>query len=409
MYIKGKLYQLKNKLVGQSKVNTSERTTVVSTDLPSDVKAMLESGAKFKEGYVSPISVAMAHHFTSIRNINLDAKVDDFIEWYFINMVKGTYSDIGELHKPNDMRNFIEKMAVWYELRYPDYEINRLMPGSSQERKEINDVMFNSNKYINELFDENNDIRLLDWDKFYSAQAFIKSLPCDEKYLLDRAKYSELVYIDLPHSSANLHLTTNGFVEEAEGMDVYTNYKVKDDDLTGMHIKDVVKLLKEKGVSLPKDNELEQSIQDVEKWSYQKEEMLNCVMYRLIERGGNRIGPCRAFLFAKEFKRNIDIPMMYGVDYSDPGLRSFINEYLKAGGSKELLCYVGYFTRASKMEPIKTVSVQEMINTLKYTSEETALHQKLVNVLASQVDPEVVRTETVKQLRLERRLNKSKN
>ena len=34
--------------------------------------------------------------------------------------------------------------------------------------------------------------------------------------------------------------------------------------------------------------------------------MLNCVMYRIIERGGNRIGPRRAFLYAKEFERNID-------------------------------------------------------------------------------------------------------
>ena len=57
--------------------------------------------------------------------------------------------------------------------------------------------------------------------------------------------------------------------------------------------------------------------------------MLDAVMYRIIERGGNRMGPRRGFLFAKEFGRNIDIPMMYGVDYSDPGLRSFIIEYIK--------------------------------------------------------------------------------
>ena len=58
-------------------------------------------------------------------------------------------------------------------------------------------------------------------------------------------------------------------------------------------------------------------------------------MYRIIERGGNRFGPRRAFLFAKEFGRNIDVPMMYGVDTSDPGLRYFMNEYLKAGGNPE--------------------------------------------------------------------------
>ena len=33
-------------------------------------------------------------------------------------------------------------MAVWYELRYPDYEINRLMPGSGQEGIKVSDVMY---------------------------------------------------------------------------------------------------------------------------------------------------------------------------------------------------------------------------------------------------------------------------
>ena len=60
-------------------------------------------------------------------------------------MVKGHYTDIEEYHQPIKIRNFIEKMAVWYELRYPDYEINKLLPRSNQENVEINDVMFNSN------------------------------------------------------------------------------------------------------------------------------------------------------------------------------------------------------------------------------------------------------------------------
>ena len=349
------------------------------------------------------------------RNVNLDAKVDNFIDWYFKNMVKGQYTKIGEFRIPNDMRNFIEKMAVWYELRYPDYEVNRLISGSSQEGTEINDVMFNSNKYINDLFDENADVRALDWDEFYNTKAFINSLSWDERYLFGRPRYRDLVYIDLHRSSAHLHLTSKGFVEQADEIGRYTNFKVKDDELYGMHIKDVVKLLKEKGISLPSENELEKTIRDVEKLNYQKEEMLNCVMYRIIERGGNKFGPHRAFLFAKEFGRNIDIPMMYGVDYSDSGLRRFIIEYIKAGGSKDLLCYIGYFSRASQSEKMDTVSVAEILRTCyddcvtKYTPEEMALHQRMVNVLASQIDQDEVRKEEVKQLRLQRRLEKSRS
>lgn len=137
-------------------------------------------------------------------------------------------------------------------------------------------------------------------------------------------------------------------------------------------------------------------------------------MYRIIERGGNRIGPRRAFLFAKEFGRNIDIPMMYGVDYSDPGLRRFMNEYIKAGGSKDLICYVGYFSRASKNEKIDIVSMQELIQSIhndcatKYTPEETKLYQRMVNALASQIDKDEIKKEEVKQLRLQRKLEKSR-
>jgi hypothetical protein len=44
----------------------------------------------------------------------LDDKVDEFISWYYENMVKGYYTDIGEYYEPIEMRNTIEKMAVWY-------------------------------------------------------------------------------------------------------------------------------------------------------------------------------------------------------------------------------------------------------------------------------------------------------
>ena len=149
MSLKDGLKKLRNELSGKSNQPSTSRTTVVKSQLTEEEeKMMFESVGKFREGFKSPVAEAMANHFASIRNVNLDAKVDNFIDWYFENMVKGHYTDIGEFHKPNDMRNFIEKMAVWYELRYPDYEINRLMPGSNQERTIISNVMFNNNTII---------------------------------------------------------------------------------------------------------------------------------------------------------------------------------------------------------------------------------------------------------------------
>ena len=294
------------------------------------------------------------------ENISLDDKVDKFIDWYYENLVKDNYTDIGKFYEPNRLRNFIEKMAVWYELRYPNYEVNRLMSGSNQEGISINDVMFRHNLYINEVVDIDSDVKELDWAKFYNAEVFIKSLPWDERYIFVKPKFNNLVYVERGRG-ARLYLTSEGFVQKSEGFEVYTNFSVNDKELVGKHIKDVLNLLNQKGVVLPKGNQLEESIKKVEKWNYYLEEMLNCVMYRIIERGGKRIGPRRAFIFAKEFNRNIDIPMMYGIDYSDPGLENFIKEYIKAGGSKKLICYVGYFSKTKKDEKINMVSIQEII------------------------------------------------
>lgn len=52
---------------------------------------------------------------------------------------------------------------------------------------------------------------------------------------------------------------------------------------------------------------------------------------------------------------------MYAIDCSDPGLRLFINEYIKAGGSKDLICYNGYFSRTNNMKRLDTISIQDLI------------------------------------------------
>jgi len=115
------------------------------------------------------------------KNINkqevLDDKVDEFINWYYENMVKDHYTDIGEYHEPIEMRNTIEKMAVWYELIYPDYEVNKLMHCCGMEDIDINEVMFQNNKYVNDMLGNDNDIKYLDWNKLYNKEVFINSLP----------------------------------------------------------------------------------------------------------------------------------------------------------------------------------------------------------------------------------------
>ena len=64
--------------------------------------------------------------------------------------------------------------------RYPDYEVNRLIGNCGQKLAEINKVMFQENPYINDILDEN-VTRCLDWEEFYNARVFIKSLTYTER------------------------------------------------------------------------------------------------------------------------------------------------------------------------------------------------------------------------------------
>lgn len=412
-----RLIESKNKAEDENKFLREQLEKMAETDR---IKYRASNFRSFNEQTESSHDNALSDSFKSSKMVVLNDKVDQFIDWFTENMAKGYSTNIGENFIPIDMRNFIEKMAVWYELRYPDYEINRIIPFSVQEQIDINEVMFTNNQYTNDILDKNSEIKDLDWDEFYNTKAFIHSLPWNERYIFSRPKYQDIVYWNCARNSAHLHLTHNGFVEFSEYMDVAIP-GISNKDLEGKNIKEVVSMLKEKGVKFPENNEFEEAIKDYDNWVYQKDEMLNCVMYRIIERGGNRIGPRRAFLFAKEFDRSIDIPMAYGVDRTDPGLRLFMNEYIKAGGSRNLVCYIGYGSRASKYENIPTTTIQELMMvqnnnaTTFYTPEENELHQRLVNVLFNQIsqdelseEQENIKKEEVKQLRLQRKLEKSK-
>ena len=341
------------------------------------------------------------------NSIELSDKVECFLDWYYENVAKEGCTEIGAKGEVENIKNFIEKMAVWYELRYPDYEVKKMLSNHGDVGLDVNDVMFKKNSYINDLFDEESDVRNLDWADFYNTSAFVQSLPTDERYYLFRPVYDNFVYLSKSSLIAHVHLTKNGIVEMAENISLdFFGKNIKNEDLEGMHVKEVVKLFEDKGVDLSEYDNLKLAIKRFENWKYQKDEMLNCVMYRIIDRGGNRIGPRRAFLFAKEFNRDIDIPMKYGYDSSDPGLRMFINEYIKAGGSMDLECYDGYY---GINKELGTMSIREILSRESiYTSEEKELHQKLVDALANQVDYNIVEKERVKQLRIEKKLEKSR-
>lgn len=226
--------------------------------------------------------------------INLDNKVDKFIDWCK-NNVNGKES-------AKEINTLINKIASWYELRYPSSDVSRLFLESSQEQSYANEVTFNNNPYVNEICDDKSECRNLDWSDFFNFSVFTELLSWKEKY------YFRML----------------------------------------------------------------------------RERILNCAMYRIIQRGGNRIGPRRALLFAKEFERDINIPMMYGVDRSDPYLKTFIHKYLDAGGSRDLVCYEDYFSSTFNLLFPCQIELKDLIKREKptyYTPQERELYQRLVNAL----------------------------
>ena len=339
--------------------------------------------------------------------MSIEKKINNFIEECCKDKIIKSYVS-------SQIRSLIEKIAIWYELRYPDYEIKELMPCCGKKEMDINSIMFKDNPYINELLEEKTDIQDLDWDDFYNADVFIRALPWEERHYLEDPEYMSILYINPDRTDRYLYLSEDGFVKNSEGITAYTGSIITDEELIGLNIKRVLEIFNERNVDLPASNDLEPAIKRNDNLLRQKERILNCAMYRIIERGGWRIGPRRAFLFAKEFNLNIDIPMMFGVDFTDPGLRLFINDYIKAGGSKKLMCYVNYFSNSEGSAKLQTISIQDLILTLRnsstsfYTEEEHALHQRLVNSLASTIDYEKLRQERIKQSRIKRKLGKNK-
>ncbi len=342
------------------------------------------------------------------QKTELDDKVDEYIKWYFKNSVKGQYTEVGEFNSPRRMRNAIETIAAWYELRYPRDEVYRLINVESIY-SDINKDMVKNNNYVdfvvnplggfsgrwNRGFIEKkinegilkkepeSPIDEFDWTKFFDFNTLMSLM--DERWVLSKQDTSGYVYLDRKRCACQpfLCISVDGIVKDAQYVTQITNYQVNNDELIGLTPGQVANLFAERGVVLPKENDLDSLIDRIKKWNQQQEGMLDCVMYRLIERGGNRVGPRRAFLFAKEFGRDINVPMQYGGDTTDPYLRNFINEYLKAGGTQDLVCYRNYFMRASANENPESLTIRELLKLHnKPTQEELDTIRRIARILA---------------------------
>ena len=419
-----------NKIIA-AKHEAENKVKDLQNQLNKERKEHEEAMKKQEEYYKTEITNlrSQKRYLASLKRqkTELDDKVDEYIKWYFKNSVKGQYTEVGEYLCPREMRNAIETIAVWYELRYPEDEVNRLVNVEGLHN-DINSNLIESNKHVEEVIrpvclDDKSEntgfirrwnrsflkgnnkvlydtmiaegviqketeipttVSKFDWTKFFDLNTLMSLM--DERWVLSKLDIGGWVYLDSKRCACQplLHVSKEGIVDKAQYIDSVTNVRVSDNELIGLTLLQVADLFDIRKVDLPSSNEFDDLIERIKKWNQQQEGMLDCVMYRIIERGGNRIGPRRAFLFAKEFGRDINVPMQYAADTTDPYLRNFINEYLKAGGSENLVCYTNYFMRESANAKLESLTIRELLELHKSpTQEELDTIRRIAKILAS--------------------------
>lgn len=324
-------------------------------------------------------------------------KIDDFLSWY-ATVLPSWNDSIKVEEEIKSMQKFIEKVAVWYELRYPNYAIT----GNKKEfmNDNISNLnMFEENFYIKELLGEDSIINDLDWSAFYNTKAFVNNLFYKEKDYFVRPSYEKYRLINGYH----LELSKTGRVLSFDGLDYY---KLKKHEVNGKDIKEVVTLLKEKEIIPPTGNEIDKEIQIYEGKKERKEKMLDAIMYRIIERGDTySIGARRGLLFAKEFKLDLLIPITYEIVLgNDRYIDVFLREANKDEEVREPLKFLVPLFNPKYSEK----DIEKMLMTKEEKKQEKQLQQKLVNILATKADNDETK-EDVKVLRIQKKLNKSKN
>ncbi len=372
------------------------------------------------------------------KDIDLNQKVEDYLTWYSKNIIN-TRTQQENDRLVMDLRNFIEKMAVWYELRYPNHDIERKIEHLKQDFQSSSETMIYQNPHIMEIIDkycDNKDlisevIEQIKWDAFYNTKVFINSLTKCEKEYLERPKYPSTIWYSiskgekLTWDNIQITLTANGKIRDIHSYS-WNWFKKDTPEIIGMTLQELASYLKEQGYhpSTSETRELEDYIHNYEKQVYRKEELLNCVMYRIIERGGEYYGSIRGYLFAKEFSRDKDLPIQYAIEpwY---GLESLFRYYLADGGNFDLKCFVNYFKKEQN-EEIQQKSIRDYFKEFDiYTKEETEAHQNFVNFLATYQkvcdlkeellsqeepqDPILSEKEEIQAKRLQRKLDKSRN
>ena len=277
-------------------------------------------------------------------------KDDNNLEKKYNDYINGLRSDFDK----ETAKNLIEKMAVWYELRYPNDTITGFLNiNHIKDIDELNDTMFRDNQKFNCEVPNN-----LNWYDFYNTHTFINSLPEHEQEFFRVKNHTKWSPYTLSVSftgcgfGQNFYIDKKGYVhfygDISESINEFSDRKIDVENLEGIPAKKLFNYIEEfnknnKDMCIDISDWDKEKIKDIIYKMDRKEGFLDSVMYKILDRrykGVSYIGAYRAFLFAKEFKRDINIPMKYAFDreYGDSEINNFVREFIKDGGSQDLIC-----------------------------------------------------------------------
>lgn len=315
-------------------------------------------------------------HTRKKESDKINSQIEDFFQWYYQDFLGNVYTKKNQIHYEksiSDIKKAINKFVAWYEIRYPNDMLNRycFLDTSNLSHEKTNSAK--------------EDIPTL--ENILSAKTFIRSLSSKEKELLS-VKYPKFICFQNKEDileSSTFHLSRKGTVLEGKlfvTQNCFLNF-------TGKHITQVLQELKEdtrlKFLFSEEISYIEKIITSYQLKKQLKEKFLQTVMFQILNQDRlYNTSAKRAYLFAKEFHLNMDIPMSYGLDLCDNYLRYFINDYLKNGGNPYLA-----FENSGENSTIKdalTYLPNEIYDNIVYTKEEQELQQRLINSLNFYID-----------------------
>lgn len=236
-----------------------------------------------------------------------------------------------------DIRNFIEKMVGWFELRYPDCEIKKIF-GSTNVELDVTKEIFYNNPHIAYILKNSMTEIDLKWHDFYNYDAFYASLSEEEKRFIKEPCYPDTVYL-YSKSPDHVHLSPEGYVEIYEftfynNLVITTTYQDEN-----YHIEKFIEMLEEKGKPIDANSEVYKAINLYSNQNRLRNNMIECVMYRIMMRGDKRESSLRrAYLFAKEFcPLEIDFLADYAFVYQDLELLRFISDDLGSAKIEDIM------------------------------------------------------------------------